>query len=98
MSGTKPVTEMIYIHSKLMIVDDKYAICGSANLNDRSMRGSRDSELALLIRGKNMKKVQMGDCAEEVSERIQALRLKLWSEHFGSDINTENPVSDKCFH
>jgi len=26
-----------------MIVDDSHAICGSANINDRSMRGSRDS-------------------------------------------------------
>jgi len=26
-----------------MIVDDKKAILGSANINDRSMRGTRDS-------------------------------------------------------
>ena len=30
-----PVTELVYIHSKLMIVDDKIVICGSANINDR---------------------------------------------------------------
>lgn len=39
----KPVTEIIYVHSKLMIVDDKRAIIGSANINDRSLLGSRDS-------------------------------------------------------
>ena len=33
---TQAVTEMIYVHSKLMIVDDKWAIIGSANINDRS--------------------------------------------------------------
>lgn len=56
-----PVTELIYIHSKvkfkrdiinhfqLMIVDDIYAIMGSANVNDRSMLGSRDSEIAVLL-------------------------------------------------
>ncbi len=32
-----------------MIVDDKYMIIGSANLNDRSLMGSRDSELAMII-------------------------------------------------
>jgi phospholipase D1/2 len=32
-----------------MIVDDSYAILGSANINDRSMQGSRDSELCALI-------------------------------------------------
>jgi phosphatidylserine/phosphatidylglycerophosphate/cardiolipin synthase-like enzyme len=35
------VTEQIYIHSKLLIVDDRLVICGSANINDRSMLGKR---------------------------------------------------------
>jgi phosphatidylserine/phosphatidylglycerophosphate/cardiolipin synthase-like enzyme len=34
-----------------MIVDDRKVICGSANLNDRSMRGDRDSEVAVVIEG-----------------------------------------------
>jgi len=37
--------EQIYVHSKLMIVDDKYTIIGSANINDRSMKGNTDSEV-----------------------------------------------------
>lgn len=45
--GGKPVSEIVYIHSKLLIVDDERAILGSANLNDRSMRGYHDSELAI---------------------------------------------------
>lgn len=28
-------TEQVYVHSKLMIVDDRVAIIGSANINDR---------------------------------------------------------------
>lgn len=39
----RPVTEIIYIHSKLLIVDDRIALIGSANINDRSMLGDRDS-------------------------------------------------------
>ena len=31
----------------MMIVDDNYAIIGSANINDRSMIGVRDSEIAV---------------------------------------------------
>jgi len=45
----KPVTEQIYVHSKLIIIDDVYALIGSANINDRSMLGSRDSELAVFL-------------------------------------------------
>ena len=33
------VTEQIYVHNKMMIVDDMYAIVGSANINERSMTG-----------------------------------------------------------
>ncbi len=44
-----PITEIIYVHSKLMIVDDQRAICGSANINDRSLSGEGDSEIAVCI-------------------------------------------------
>merc|ERR1719412_394791 len=37
----------IYVHSKMMIVDDVYIILGSANINQRSMAGSRDTEIAV---------------------------------------------------
>lgn len=49
MLNNEPITELIYVHSKLMIVDDKKVICGSANINDRSLIGKRDSEIAVLI-------------------------------------------------
>ena len=32
----EPVSELIYVHSKLLIVDDDVAIIGSANINGRS--------------------------------------------------------------
>lgn len=38
-------TSQIYVHSKLMIVDDRIAVIGSSNINDRSLLGSRDSEV-----------------------------------------------------
>lgn len=44
-----PKTEIVYVHSKLIIADDKVAILGSANINDWSMKGERDSELAVFI-------------------------------------------------
>merc|ERR1712151_797149 len=41
----------IYIHAKVLIVDGKVAVVGSANLNDRSLLGTGDSELDLRIDG-----------------------------------------------
>lgn len=38
---------MIYVHSKGIIVDDEYLILGSANINQRSMEGTRDTEIAM---------------------------------------------------
>lgn len=48
-----PMSEMIYIHSKVMIVDDTHIIIGSANINDRSMLGSRDHETGVVLSQNN---------------------------------------------
>jgi len=72
---SRPVTEIVYLHSKLMIVDDLSAIIGSANINDRSMRGSRDSELCLLVQGKPTSKTTMNKKEAFVNKTIQNLRL-----------------------
>eukprot|EP00595_Chromulina_sp_UTEXLB2642_P003834 CAMPEP_0196768118 /NCGR_PEP_ID=MMETSP1095-20130614/42358_1 /TAXON_ID=96789 ORGANISM="Chromulina nebulosa, Strain UTEXLB2642" /NCGR_SAMPLE_ID=MMETSP1095 /ASSEMBLY_ACC=CAM_ASM_000446 /LENGTH=617 /DNA_ID=CAMNT_0042137237 /DNA_START=857 /DNA_END=2707 /DNA_ORIENTATION=+ len=42
-------SDQVYVHDKVLIVDDRIAIIGSANINDRSMIGDRDSEVALRI-------------------------------------------------
>ncbi len=38
---------MIYVHSKLLIVDDEYLLTGSANINQRSLDGDRDSGMSI---------------------------------------------------
>ena len=53
------VTEETYIHSKLMIVDDRRVVLGSANLNDRSQLGDRDSEIACLYEDQELIQSQM---------------------------------------
>ncbi|KAI9908006.1 hypothetical protein PsorP6_003731 [Peronosclerospora sorghi] len=68
-------TEQIYIHSKLMIDDDRCAIIGSANINDRSMNGDRSSEIALVIEDK---KYEEGMLNEKLYRRgITASKLRL---------------------
>jgi phospholipase D1/2 len=51
----EPVTELIYIHSKLIIVDDEIVLMGSANINDRSLQGKRDSEIAMVVEDEEKK-------------------------------------------
>eukprot|EP00257_Ricinus_communis_P015464 XP_015573381.1 phospholipase D zeta 1 isoform X2 [Ricinus communis] len=42
--GGPVATSQVYVHSKIMIIDDCATLIGSANINDRSLLGSRDSE------------------------------------------------------
>ena len=70
-----PVTEGgedIYVHSKIMIVDDELLRVGSANMNNRSM--GLDSECDVLIGG---------GADAGVSENITAIRADLMAEHLG---------------
>jgi phospholipase D1/2 len=73
----KPVSELIYIHSKLMIVDDEFAIIGSANINDRSLIGSRDSEIAIFINSEFKIRSILDGKVYNVSENVKKLRIKL---------------------
>jgi phospholipase D1/2 len=49
------------------IVDDRLAIIGSANINERSQRGERDSELAAVIRDTDMIDGRVDNIMEEFS-------------------------------
>jgi phospholipase D1/2 len=74
-----PVTEGgadIYVHAKIMIVDDHVLRVGSANLNNRSM--GLDSECDLMIDAR-----QPGN--EAAAATISRLRADLIAEHLGTD-------------
>lgn len=60
-----------------MIVDDNKAILGSANINDRSMRGTRDSEIAVMISGGTEIASKVNGEVVKVNEKITNLRIKL---------------------
>ncbi|TKA67417.1 hypothetical protein B0A55_11279, partial [Friedmanniomyces simplex] len=80
-------TEQLYIHAKCMIVDDRTAIIGSANINERSMLGSRDSEVAAVVTDTKMMPSFMGGEAYEVGEFAHGLRVRLMREHLGIDVD-----------
>jgi hypothetical protein len=82
LSGTA-VTEQVYVHSKVMIVDDRVAIIGSANANNRSQYGNRDSECALLISGGETIQTRMAGKPWTATVFAHTLRRNLWEEHLG---------------
>ncbi len=94
--GERFFLQLIYVHSKLMIVDDRLVICGSANINDRSMLGDRDSELAIYVEGKLDVASRMGGEEYMVSGFAHSLRVSLWMEHLGLDPKYEHAVRDPC--
>ena len=100
------VTEIVYVHSKLMIVDDRVAIIGSANINDRSMLGDRDSEVAVIIQDNEMMEGKMNGRPYQVGKFSHSLRCHVLKEHLGLlsertatplNIKVEDPLTS-AFH
>ncbi|XP_044450031.1 phospholipase D zeta 1 isoform X2 [Aegilops tauschii subsp. strangulata] len=92
--GGPVVTSQIYVHSKLMIIDDRIALIGSANINDRSLLGSRDSEIAVVIEDKEVVNSKMDGRHWEAGKFSLSLRLSLWAEHLGLHRGEVNHIMD----
>lgn len=71
---------MIYVHAKGMIVDDEYVIIGSANINQRSMAGTKDTEIAT---GAYQPHHTWAKKKKHPHGQIYGYRMSLWSEHLG---------------
>ncbi|TFK72278.1 phospholipase D [Pluteus cervinus] len=77
------VSELLYIHTKLMVVDDRIVIMGSANINDRSQKGDGDSEIALIVEDRDMIDSYMDGQEYKAGRFAATLRRKLFREHLG---------------
>ncbi|PVG00681.1 phospholipase D/nuclease [Serendipita vermifera] len=77
------ITELCYIHSKLMIVDDLRVVIGSANINDRSLNGDQDSELVIIVEDTDMITSQMDGQPYQAARFAATLRRELFKEHLG---------------
>jgi len=77
------VTEELYIHTKLMIIDDRKVIMGSANLNDRSQVGNHDSEIALVVEDTEMIESRMDGRRYGASRFAASFRRQIFREHLG---------------
>ncbi|MGB9929803.1 MAG: phospholipase D-like domain-containing protein [Methanosarcina sp.] len=77
--------DQIYVHSKILIVDDEWALIGSANAGGTSLHGAKlasdypDTELSAITLDKKF---------------ASNFRKKLWEEHLGSQVDVQFKASD----
>ena len=84
----------MYIHAKLLIVDDLTCCIGSANINDRSLIGDRDSECNILLKDTNeapAARSQFGGRPAKVppGANVRAFRLRCMNQHLGLERGDE---------
>ncbi|WOG97744.1 hypothetical protein DCAR_0417085 [Daucus carota subsp. sativus] len=77
---------MVYVHAKGMVVDDEYVMLGSANINQRSMAGTRDTEIAV---GAYQNHYTWAKKGKHPRGEVYGYRMSLWAEHLG--------IVDDCF-
>ncbi|EMC96787.1 hypothetical protein BAUCODRAFT_489830 [Baudoinia panamericana UAMH 10762] len=95
------ICEELYIHAKLLIVDDRIVICGSSNINDRSQLGFHDSELSIVMEDTLPLPSKMNGRDFTAGHHAATLRRMLWREHLGllpaqtldaeDDVNAQPP-------
>uniref|UniRef100_A0A8C2FEV5 Phospholipase n=1 Tax=Cyprinus carpio TaxID=7962 RepID=A0A8C2FEV5_CYPCA len=92
------VTELIYVHSKLLIADDNTVIIGSANINDRSMLGKRDSEVAVIFEDSETTPSVMDGQEYQAGKFALQLRLECFKTILGAfndpTIDVSDPISN----
>uniref|UniRef100_A0A3P8WIU4 Phospholipase n=1 Tax=Cynoglossus semilaevis TaxID=244447 RepID=A0A3P8WIU4_CYNSE len=95
------VTELIYVHSKMLIADDNTVIIGSANINDRSMLGKRDSEVAVIVEDSEMVGSLMDGLPYQAGRFALQLRLECFrtvlGAHTDASIDVSDPISDHFY-
>uniref|UniRef100_A0A8C5HWK9 Phospholipase n=1 Tax=Gouania willdenowi TaxID=441366 RepID=A0A8C5HWK9_GOUWI len=95
------VTELIYVHSKMLIADDNTVIIGSANINDRSMLGKRDSEVAVIIQDCEKVSAVMDGKDYEAGPYALQLRMECFRTilggHADATIDVSDPISDRFY-
>ncbi|KAK4416876.1 Phospholipase D delta [Sesamum alatum] len=85
---------MIYVHAKGMIVDDEYVIIGSANINQRSMAGTKDTEIAM---GAYQPHHTWTENQRHPHGEVYGYRMSLWAEHLGTVENCfKEPETLEC--
>lgn len=77
------VSEQLYIYSKCLIADDRVVIIRSANLNDRSLLGNHDSEIAVVVEDTPSVASKINSQLYVVSKFATTLRRRLFRKYMG---------------
>lgn len=75
----------IYVHAKVLIVDDRFIRVGSSNMSSRSMSFDSECDLAMESEGR-----------PSVEGIIASLRSRLLSEHLGKEVTEIEAELDRC--
>ena len=77
----RPDKAQIYVHAKLMIIDDCYVSIGSANFNGRSLTNDTEMEIGIVDEATGAITIG-GEPNQMVCRFAHELRRKLWAENF----------------
>ena len=83
-SPVNAADESIYVHAKLLIVDDMHLRVGSSNIDRRSMGFDTEADVAVIAR-------EPADRA-----RIRAIRSALLAEHLGVSVEEVEAAVEDC--
>lgn len=86
-------------------MDDNKVIIGSSNINDRSMLGDRDSEVAVVLADQQFDAGIMNGQPYDCGKFCGSLRRYLMREHLGlleaknskEEVDIRDPISDKFY-
>lgn len=80
-------TKSIYVHTKILLIDDRFVAIGSANFNKRSMTSDSELQIAIVddetVNGELNVQGGIGNVSVSVCRFAQTLRRNLWQEHLG---------------
>jgi phosphatidylserine/phosphatidylglycerophosphate/cardiolipin synthase-like enzyme len=100
--GARPRLNQVFVHSKVVIIDDAWAMVGSANLDGASLDSYGDDFTGRLarrvfrdVRNLDVSLVFTSPESSSGPNRIRELRARLWTEHFTfDDFDSAERVAD----
>jgi phosphatidylserine/phosphatidylglycerophosphate/cardiolipin synthase-like enzyme len=89
----------VFVHSKVVVIDDRWALVGSANLDGVSLHSYGDDFSSAVgrrvfrgVRNFDVGVVVDGEHDGRAGDRVRDLRRTLWREHLGASFQCDTPA------